>query len=281
MLLMILRCPSSRRKSAICAAASSPCNCTPESPTRLAISATSRRRFIYEDANGFHFASQRGDDLGGCRDLYPPRAGSEDEAQRVGSGGNAELRIAQTGGAADLHPDGPLPGHQRATADWVSNSRNASPGRGARISDSPIRKASNPACRSRAMSSRVSIPLSATFTTPAGMRDGQLQRSVEIDLEGVQVAVVDADQIEARIERAPHLFAVVDFAEHVELELTGARAQVSIRHRRERGDDQQNRVRAIGARFQYLELVDDEIFAQAGKLGRREAISRFCSEPWK
>ena len=49
----------------------------------------------------------------------------------------------------------------------------------------------------------------------------QLQRGVEIDLERMQVAIVDPDQVEAGIEGAPKFFLLVNFAQHIQLPMEG------------------------------------------------------------
>src|ERR1022692_667551 len=118
---------------------------------------------VHENTDLFDVVRQAGDDL--CRLVYPdsPRTGRKNETQSIGTGSHAGLRVRQIRDCANLYPN-----HRAATA-CASSACNASPGREARISDSPIRNASNPAARRLAISSPVSIPLSATFTTPGGI----------------------------------------------------------------------------------------------------------------
>ncbi len=79
--------------------------------------------------------------------------------------GHGHLRVVQVGRAANLHPCHNLAAIISSRPLPVPEFAQRFAGLGARISDSPTRKASNPACRKRAISSRVSIPLSATFVS--------------------------------------------------------------------------------------------------------------------
>src|ERR1700719_1869249 len=49
----------------------------------------------------------------------------------------------------------------------------------------------------------------------------------------------------------------------------------------ERGDDQQDRVGAIGLRFQYLKFIDDEVLAQAGKRTARRGFAQVIERSLK
>src|SRR5208282_3366190 len=97
-----------------------------------------------------------------------------------------------------------------------------------------------------------------------------LEGGFEIHLKGAQIAAVNANQVAAGIERPFELRFVMRFAQNVEA--LGARDSGQ-RHQFflfEGGDDQQNCVGAICLGFHNLELIDDEILAQAGQgTGRR------------
>src|SRR5690349_4801549 len=93
----------------------------------------------------------------------------------------------------------------------------------------------------------------------------QAQRGLKIHVERPQVAVIDADDLKIQVERAAELVLVVDFAQHVQLELASDRTQVAELGIGDRRDNQQDTVSAMGPRLQHLELVDDEVLAQAGQ----------------
>ncbi len=145
----------------------------------------------------------------------------------------------------------------------ASSSRRASPGLGARISDSPISAALNPGV---AQADEVVGGLDAALRNlgdASGHALRQFQRSVEIDAEAVQVAIVDADDGAAGVERALQFGGIVHLAQHAESELAGGAVQVFQLRLAERGDDQQHGAGAVGLRFEQLEVVHDEVFAQA------------------
>ncbi len=101
-------------------------------------------------------------------------------------------------------------------------------------------------------------------------------------MEGVQVAVVDADEVASGGEGAIEFGGVVDFDEDVELKLAGAAVERSEFVLGEGGDDEEDSVGAVGAGFEQLEFVEDEVFAEAGDVDvASDASSRLCSEPWK
>ena len=97
----------------------------------------------------------------------------------------------------------------------------------------------------------------------SGHARGQFQRSVQVHAEAVQVAIVDADDGAAGVERALQFGGIVHLAQHAESELAGGAVQVFQLRLAERGDDQQHGAGAVGLRFEQLEVVHDEVFAQA------------------
>ena len=82
------------------------------------------------------------------------------------------------------------------------------------------------------------------------------------DFERPQIAVVDADDPGAGVERNLELGGVMDLDEHVELE----RGRMIVQHfqfdRPERADDQQHRVGSGRFRLQQLVFRDDEVLSQ-------------------
>ena len=110
---------------------------------------------------------------------------------------------------------------------------------------------------------------------------GKLDERVGADGEGAQVAAVDADEVEAEIDGAVDLFAVVGFAEDVEADERRLRrgdreGGVSVG-----GDDQEDGVGSGGAGLEDLKGVEDEVLAEAGNLHGGGGGSRSSSEPWK
>jgi hypothetical protein len=89
----------------------------------------------------------------------------------------------------------------------------------------------------------------------------EVQRCVEGDLEGVQVAVVDADEIASGGECPFELGVVVDFDERVELVLSGLVFEGDELVLFQGGDDEEDGVGAAGAGFEELELIEDKVFA--------------------
>ena len=99
-------------------------------------------------------------------------------------------RVLQPGDAADLDP------HRHA-----QSSRSSAPGSAARTSASPTSRLGAPAARRRRASAWVRTPLSATPRTAAReARDDPLGGG-QVDLEGVEVAVVDPHQAGAERQR--------------------------------------------------------------------------------
>ena len=78
----------------------------------------------------------------------------------------------------------------------------------------------------------------------------------------MQVAVVHAHDLRANCQRAIQLGFVVHFDQRLHAKRVGQRQQLGHARVVERGDDQQQRVGAIGARLVHLVGVDNEIFSQ-------------------
>ena len=126
------------------------------------------------------------------------------------------------------------------------------------------------------------MPLSATLTTPAGILSGQPQRVPQVDFEGMQIAIVDADDARAGGDRRLQLVFVVHFHQRRHAIALGQFAEVAhLALGKDRGD-QQNRVRAVRRGLMNVILVDGEILAQDRKTGRRRApIPDRPRLPWK
>src|SRR5215472_6648736 len=80
------------------------------------------------------------------------------------------------------------------------------------------------------------------------------ERGIEVNLKGMQVAVVHADDLAAGVEGALQFSGIVHLAQHVELPLAGAEVKPRQLTFGERGDDQQDSVRMKCPRFQELEF---------------------------
>ncbi len=98
----------------------------------------------------------------------------------------------------------------------------------------------------------------------------EVEGCVEIDFEGAQVAIVDADGVGAggseNVEEAVQLRGGVDFDEDIERKSAcggGEGAQIGVG---QCGDDEEDGIGVMGAGFDELILVDHEVFAQARDL---------------
>src|SRR5580765_7794165 len=81
----------------------------------------------------------------------------------------------------------------------------------------------------------------------------------QVNLEGFKVAVIDADQVASSIERPQQFFFVMDLAHHVQVvSLCTARKRKQF-PLLERGNDQQDGIRVMRARFENLEFIDNEV----------------------
>lgn len=94
----------------------------------------------------------------------------------------------------------------------------------------------------------------------------KVKRGFEADFKGAEVAVVHAERVAAEVADTSQLLAGVDFAEDVEMLGVSGGGEAGEIGVRQRGDDQQNGVGAMGAGFDDLVVVDDEVFAKAGDL---------------
>ena len=83
-----------------------------------------------------------------------------------------------------------------------------------------------------------------------------------VDLEGLEVAVVDPDELGAQGDRALGLGLVVDLDERGEPELAGLVVEAAQGVVVQRADDQQGQVGAGGAGLDELVAGDDEVLAQ-------------------
>ena len=96
---------------------------------------------------------------------------------------------------------------------------------------------------------------------------GEAQRGFEGDLKGMEVAIVHAVTVAAEIADPGELFGGVDFTEDVKLESVGGGGEAGQLIVGERGSDEQDGVGAVGAGFDDLVLVHDEVLAEARDVG--------------
>ena len=103
---------------------------------------------------------------------------------------------------------------------------------------------------------------SATLTDV--VRDARCEpgERVAVDLEGPQVAGVDADERGAGVDRAARLLLVVHLDERRHAEALGALEQAHERVLLQRGDDEQHQVGAVRRAPPRLVRRDDEVLAQ-------------------
>ena len=131
----------------------------------------------------------------------------------------AAVELGDRGASATGGPYGSC--CSRVPSSWRTSSRTVASGSSARISAEPISTASTP-MRSSSSSWWVSeMPLSATTVLPAGT-SGISSKVVEMSTAPlVEVAVVDADDLGTRLERALELSLVMDLDQAVEVESPG------------------------------------------------------------
>ena len=106
------------------------------------------------------------------------------------------------------------------------------------------------------------MPDSATSTRSAGTSGASRAERVGVDLERLEVAGVDADQLGAERDRALGLGLVVDLDQHGQPQLAGGVVEAAQLVVGQRGDDQQRQVGAGRPRLEQLVVGDDEVLAQ-------------------
>ena len=117
------------------------------------------------------------------------------------------------------------------------------------------------------MSSSVKMPLSPTTMRSDGIRGASSSLTLERDLEGAQVPVVDADELGAERQGAVQLRPVVHLDQHVHAEIVSGvdqRAGLVVRDARH---DDEDAVGAPGAGLVDLIGLEQEILAQGRQAG--------------
>ena len=146
---------------------------------------------------------------------------------------------------------------------------------GARISVSPISTASTPTSSSSSSSSRrAEARLGRPPSCPRGRRRAARRCAARSTEKSLEVAVVEPEHVGLDVERHLQLALVVDLDDRVEVERVRLAQQVVEIVGVQRGDDQQDRVRARHRRLVELVAVDDEVLAQDGQLGRRARLAQ-------
>ena len=137
---------------------------------------------------------------------------------------------------------------------------------------SPTRNACTPCSRISATSSGAQDAAFGDQQPVVRYLLAQRQGRLQIHREGVQVAVVDAEQARAQAQRALQFLGVVDLHQDVESGLQRARFQLGHRAVFKRGSDQQDAVGSDRSRLEYLPFVDDEILAQDRQVALRPRL---------
>ena len=106
------------------------------------------------------------------------------------------------------------------------------------------------------------MPLSATDRTFLGKPARKIDRDVERNLEGAQVAVIDADQSGAGIQGALQFWFIMHFDQRLHPQPFRFHAQAFQRGRVQERGNQQYGVRSRVTRLEDLIGIDDEILAQ-------------------
>lgn len=97
---------------------------------------------------------------------------------------------------------------------------------------------------------------------------GESERGFKANVEGAEVAIVHAVAVAAEIADAGQFVGGVDFTEDVKLERVGGGGEAGKFGVGECGGDEQDGIGVMGAGFDDLVFVHDEIFAEAGDICR-------------
>jgi len=92
----------------------------------------------------------------------------------------------------------------------------------------------------------------------------QFARDFDVDREGFEIAIVDAEDASAGGQRAVEFGASVHFDERLHVEFAAKGNKVTEERVIESGDNQKKAVSIIGAGFPYLPGIEDKIFTQRG-----------------
>ena len=113
------------------------------------------------------------------------------------------------------------------------------------------------------------MPLSLILTTESGMRLANRSDVSRRHLEGMQIAIVDADDFRAGSERLVELFGIVHLNQGGHSVFRGKLAKAPHPGHVEHGCDQQNGVGSMGGGFDHVEIVNREILTQHRDVHRR------------
>ena len=166
----------------------------------------------------------------------------------------------------------------------VRSVRVASATSACRIRLSPTRKAPTPDAASLVKSAWVKMPLSAMTMRSFGTRGAKRLGDGEIGDEGLEVAVVDADEPGVEPKCAVELRRIMHFGEHVHAEIMRGSCKLTRRGVVNRRHDDQDAVGAQRPRLEHLIGIDHEVLAQrrqARRLTRRRQKFRPSLKRWR
>ena len=103
------------------------------------------------------------------------------------------------------------------------------------------------------------------FQDVGGHHGCEIEGGFEPHFEGAEIAVVDADDLRAGVERCAEFFRVVDFHERVHSILPGQLAEVAHFACGEDGGDQEDGVSSVGCGFDDVERRNGEVFSDGGQ----------------
>ena len=219
------------------------------------------RRLVAEHADGQHLGRQPAHDVAGPHRLQLADRRREDEPDRIRAERDRQQRVVLVGDATDLHEHGvsdPTSRRCRRHAQVFHR------GRGIARLDQGL-------AHQQRVIARGGQCRRVVGAADAGFGDAHHARRHErrhppspglVDLEGDEVALVDADQIGLDSQRPLELGLVVDLDEHVEADLAGQLMEVGELGVVERGGDQQHAIGAHEAGVAHVAGVDGEVLAQ-------------------
>ena len=219
------------------------------------------RRLVAEHADGEHLGRQSAHDVAGPHRLQLADRGREDEPDCIRAERDRQQRVVLVGDATDLHEHG-------VSESYLSrlrrNAQSFHCGRGIAGLDQGLAHQQRVIARS-GQRRRVVGAADAGLGDAHHARRHQRRHAPSpglVDLEGDEVALVDAHQVGLDPQRPLELGLVVDLDEHVEADLAGQLMEVGELGVVERGGDQQHAVGAHDAGVAHVAGIDREVLAQ-------------------
>src|SRR5512133_410120 len=102
----------------------------------------------------------------------------------------------------------------------------------------------------------------------------QTHRCLQIYRERLQITAVNPDDVRSEFNCAFQLLFIMYFDQHIQLLCLSALVKKLQLRLAQASDDEQDGVGAMRASFEYLELIDDEVFAEARQFRLRRCFEQ-------